>query len=183
MSWQIDVAHTQIQFSVRHMMISKVRGTFEKFNGTVEFDETNPTATTVSVDIETASVNTREGQRDGHLRSADFFNSEQFPLMSFRSKSVERTGDLTARLTGDLTIRGVTREVVLNVEHTGILKNPWGMTAAGFNASAKINRKDWGLVWNVALETGGVLVGEEVEIAIEAELVKTPEAQTEAAAA
>lgn len=181
MSWQIDLAHTQIQFSVRHMMISKVRGVFEKFNGAVEFDETNPTNTTVSVDVETASVSTREGQRDGHLRSADFFNSEQFPLMSFRSKRVERTGDLTARMTGDLTIRDITREVVLEVEHTGILKNPWGKHSAGFSAATKINRKDWGLVWNVALETGGVLVSEEIEIGIELELIKIPEAEAAAA--
>ena len=172
MSWQIDSAHTHIQFSVRHMMVTKVRGEFEKFTGSVDLDENEPTNTTVSVDVETASVNTRDGQRDNHLRSADFFKSEEFPTMSFRSKRVERTGDMTARLIGDLTIRGVTKEVALNVEHFGILKNPWGMQVAGFAATTRINRKDFGLVWNVALEAGGWLVGEEISINIEVELQK-----------
>lgn len=182
MSWQIDSAHTHIQFSVRHMMVTKVRGEFEKFTGSVDLDENEPTNTTVSVDVETASVNTRDGQRDNHLRSADFFKSEEFPTMSFRSKRVERTGDMTARLIGDLTIRGVTKEVTLNVEHFGILKNPWGMQVAGFAATTRINRKDFGLVWNVALETGGMLVGEDVDISIEVELVKTPQPEAAAAA-
>ena len=182
MSWQIDPAHTHVQFSVRHMMITKVRGEFEKFSGSVNLDETEPTNTTVNVDVETASVNTRDGQRDNHLRSADFFNSEEFPTMSFRSKRVERTGEMTAKLIGDLTIRDVTKEVALNVEYFGILKNPWGMQVAGFSATTRINRKDFGLVWNVALETGGMLVGEDVDISIEVELVKTPETETAAAA-
>ncbi len=182
MSWQIDSAHTHIQFSVRHMMVTKVRGEFEKFTGSVDLDENEPTNTTVSVDVETASVNTRDGQRDNHLRSADFFKSEEFPTMSFRSKRVERTGDMTARLIGDLTIRGVTKEVALNVEHFGILKNPWGMQVAGFAATTRINRKDFGLVWNVALETGGMLVGEDVDISIEVELVNPPQPEAAAAA-
>ena len=182
MSWQIDPAHTHVQFSVRHMMITKVRGEFEKFSGSVNLDETEPTNTTVNVDVETASVNTRDGQRDNHLRSADFFNSEEFPTMSFRSKRVERTGEMTAKLIGDLTIRDVTKEVALNVEYFGILKNPWGMQVAGFSATTRINRKDFGLVWNVALETGGMLVGEDVDISIEVELVKTPEPESVVAA-
>lgn len=175
MSWQIDTAHSRIQFSVRHMMITRVRGVLEKFSGSVALDEENPENTTIEIQIDTASINTGDEQRDAHLRSTDFFNAEAFPYMTFKSKRVERTGENTARLIGDLTIRGVTREVALDVEFNGMLKNPWGAISAGFEASAKINRKDWGLTWNVALETGGVLVGEEVEIHIELELVKTPE--------
>lgn len=172
MSWQIDTAHSQIQFTVRHLMISKVRGSFEKFSGTVALDESAPANTTVDVQIETGSVNTREPQRDGHLRSPDFFNSEDFPLMTFKSKRVDVVDGHHAKLIGDLTIRDVTREVTLDVEYLGQAKSPWGTTSAGFTATTKINRKDWNLTWNQALETGGVLVGEEVEISIELELVK-----------
>ena len=172
MSWQIDTAHSQIQFTVRHLMISKVRGSFEKFSGTVTLDESAPANTTVDVQIETGSVNTREPQRDGHLRSPDFFNSEAFPLMTFKSKRVDVVDGHHAKLIGDLTIRDVTREVTLDVEYLGQAKSPWGTTSAGFTAATKINRKDWNLTWNQALETGGVLVGEEVEISIELELVK-----------
>ncbi len=172
MSWQIDTAHTQIQFTVRHLMISKVRGWFEKFSGTVDLDENNLENTSVDVVIDAASINTREPQRDAHLRSADFLDVEHHPYLTFKSTRVERTGETTARLYGDLTIRGITRPVVLDVTFNGMLTNPWGMTSAGFSASAKINRKDWGLEWNVALEAGGWLVGDEVEIAIEVELIK-----------
>ena len=172
MSWQIDTAHSQIQFTVRHLMISKVRGSFEKFSGMVVLDESAPANTTVDVQIETGSVNTREPQRDGHLRSPDFFNSEAFPLMTFKSKRVDVVDGHHAKLIGDLTIRDVTREVTLDVEYLGQAKSPWGTTSAGFTATTKINRKDWNLTWNQALETGGVLVGEEVEISIELELVK-----------
>jgi len=172
MSWQIDTAHSQIQFTVRHLMISKVRGSFEKFSGMVALDESAPANTTVDVQIETGSVNTREPQRDGHLRSPDFFNSEAFPLMTFKSKRVDVVDGHHAKLIGDLTIRDVTREVTLDAEYLGQAKSPWGTTSAGFTATTKINRKDWNLTWNQALETGGVLVGEEVEISIELELVK-----------
>mgnify|MGYP000861819018 FL=1 len=172
MSWQIDNAHSQILFTVRHMMISKVRGSFEKFSGTVALDETTPANTLVDVQIETSSINTREPQRDGHLRSPDFFNSEAFPLMTFKSKRVDVVDGHHAKLIGELTIRDVTREVTLDVEYLGQAKSPWGTTSAGFTATTKINRKDWNLTWNQMLETGGVLVGEEVEISIELELVK-----------
>lgn len=172
MSWQIDTAHTQIQFTVRHLMISKVRGWFEKFSGTVNLDESNPENTSVDVVIDAASINTREPQRDAHLRSADFLDAEHHPHLTFKSTRVERTGERTARLYSDLTIRGVTKPVVLDVTFNGMLTNPWGMTSAGFSATTTINRKDWGLEWNVALEAGGWLVGDEVEIAIEAELIK-----------
>ncbi len=177
MSWQVDPAHTQINFSVRHMMISRVRGQFEKFSGSVALDEANPANTRVDFQIETASINTREPQRDGHLRSPDFFNVEAYPYMTFQSKRVEILDDSHARLTGDLTIRNIRREVTLEVEYSGRARSPWGTVSVGFTASAKINRKDWELTWNQALETGGVLVSDEVDISIELELVQVAETQ------
>ncbi len=172
MSWKIDPAHSEINFTVRHMMISNVRGRFEKFDGIVEGDEKNIANSTVDVQIEVGSINTKEAQRDAHLRSADFFNTEAFPYMTFKSNRVEALDASNGRIYGDLTIRDVTKEVVLDVEYSGMAKSPWGTESAGFTASTTINRKDWGLVWNVALETGGVLVGEEVKINIEVELIK-----------
>lgn len=177
MAWQIDTSHSDIQFSVRHMMISKVRGRFESFSGTVNFDETNPTNTTVNVEVDLNSINTRDEKRDGHLRSADFFDVENHPTMTFVSKKVEQTDEFNGRLIGDLTIRGVTHEITLDVQYSGTAKSPWGTTSAGFSAKGKLNRKAFGLNWNAALETGGVLVGEDVEIAIELEIVKQPEAE------
>jgi polyisoprenoid-binding protein YceI len=177
MAYQIDNAHSQIQFTVRHMMISKVRGTFEKFTGNINLDEKNPANTTVEVQIEAESVNTREPKRDAHLRSGDFFDAEHYPYLTFKSKRVEQTSESTALLYGDLAIRGISREVKLEVEYTGAAKSPWGATSFGFNAHGVINRKDWNLNWNTALETGGVLVGDEVAIDIELELVQVPEGQ------
>lgn len=177
MSYNIDLAHSQVQFTVRHMMISKVRGWFDKFDGSVALDEANPANTVVDVRIDVASINTRDEKRDAHLRSADFFDVENHPYMAFKSTRVEQTGPETAKLYGDLTIRGVSRPAVLDVVFNGSSKSPWGTTSFGFNAHAVINRKDWGLTWNVALETGGVLVGDEINIDIELELVKMPEAQ------
>jgi len=177
MSWQVDTAHTQIQFSVRHMMITKVRGTFEKFDILLNLDEENPEKTTVQAQIELASINTRDAQRDAHLRSADFFDSEKHQTMTFVSERVEVLSAERARLYGNLTIRDITRPVVLDVEYVGQAKSPWGTVSAGFNAHTTINRKDWNLTWNQALETGGVLVGDEVEIQIELEAVKQSEAQ------
>ena len=174
MSWQIDTAHSQVGFSVRHMMISNVRGRFEKVTGTVNFDENNPAASSVSVEIDVASINTREPQRDGHLRSADFLNVEAFPQLTFESTKVEVVDENHGLITGDLTIRGVTRPVVLEVEYAG-QSQMWGGTSAGFEATAKINRKDWGLTWNQTLESGGILVGDEVKISIELELRKVTE--------
>lgn len=177
MAWQIDTSHSDIQFSVRHMMISKVRGRFESFSGTVNFDESNPTNTTVEIAVDLNSINTRDEKRDGHLRSADFFDVENHPTMTFVSKKVEQTDEFNGRLIGDLTIRGVTHEVALDVQYSGTAKSPWGTVSAGFSAKGKVNRKEFGLNWNAALETGGVLVGEDVEIAIELEIVKQPEAE------
>ncbi len=172
MAWKIDPAHSAIHFTVRHMMIANVRGEFERFTGTVELDVERPENTRVEVEIDAASINTREPQRDAHLRSADFLDVENHPHIIFKSTRVERTGETTARLHGDLTIRGITRPVTLDVEHTGIVTSPWGHRSAGFEARTKINRKDWGLTWNKALEAGGVLVGDEIKIEIELELIE-----------
>ena len=163
------------------MMISKVNGRFEEFDGSINFDENNPSASSVNVTINAASINTRVDQRDDHLRSADFLDTANYPTLTFVSQRVDVTGDNSGKLIGDLTIRGVTKEVVLDVTYAGQAKSPWGTTSAGFSASTKINRKDWGLEWNAALETGGVLVGDTINIDIELELVKQEE--TEAAAA
>ena len=175
MTWQIDSAHSHVAFSARHMMIAKVRGRFENFSGTIDFNENNPAASTVNVEIDTASINTREEQRDNHLRSPDFLDVENHPKLTFQSKRVEQAGSESGILIGDLTIRGVTKEVALDVEYAGQAKSPWGTTSAGFSGSTTINRKDWGLEWNQALETGGVLVGDKVRIDIELELVRQPD--------
>lgn len=172
MAYQIDISHSHIQFSVRHMMLSKAKGEFQKFSGTVNLDESNPANTSVDITIDANSINTRDEKRDEHLRSADFFNTEVYPTLHFSSSKVEVTGDSTAKLHGNLTIRDVTKPVVLNVEFVGKSKSPWGTENYGFEAKTKFNRKDWNLEWNVALETGGLLVGEEVSIEIELELVK-----------
>ena len=175
MSWKIDPAHAEITFTVRHMMIANVRGRFENFNGDVDFNMDDPVNSSIEVTIEAASINTREGQRDGHLKSADFLDTERFPVITFASSRVEKVDDSHGRIYGNLTIRDVTRPVVLDTVLNGIVKSPWGNTSAGFSASTKINRKDWGLNWNVALETGGWLVGEDININIELELVQQVE--------
>ena len=182
MTWKIDPAHSEINFSVRHMMISNVRGRFEKFDGTVEFDEENPENSSVEVKIEADSINTREQRRDNHLRSPDFLDVEKYPYITFKSKRIERTGEDSGRIIGDLTVRDETHEVVLDVDYAGQAKSPWGTTSAGFSATTKINRKQWGLNWNQALETGGVLVGDELKVNIELEIVKQEEKEAEAAA-
>lgn len=181
-SWVIDNSHSHVQFTVRHMMISKVRGRFASFSGTVNFDEQTPANSSVNVQIEAASIETRDEKRDGHLVSPDFLDAANHPYLTFVSKRVEVLDESRGKIYGDLTIRGVTREVVLDTEYNGQAKSPWGTTSAGFNASTKINRKDYGLNWNVALETGGVLVGEEVAIEIELEIVKQVPAEQPVAA-
>jgi len=183
MSWTIDTHHTQIEFVARHMMITKVHGQFEKFTGEVNLDENNPSNTSVDIQIEMASVNTRDSKRDDHLRSADFFNAAEFPTMTFKSKQVKTADAEHAVLIGDLTIKNVTHEVKMDVDFAGKAKNPWGKMVYGFTGKTRINRKDWGLTWNMALETGGVLVGDEIEISVELEVVQEPEAVAEAHAA
>jgi polyisoprenoid-binding protein YceI len=181
MSWKIDAAHSEIHFSVKHMMITTVRGRFTEFSGEVELDEAHPELTRVTVEMAAASIDTRNEQRDAHLRGPDFFNAAEYPFLRFISKRVEVIDKSSARLIGDLTIRDVTSEVVLDVEYEGQAKSPWGSRTVGFTASTKINRKNWGLNWNVALETGGWLVGEEIKIGIDLQLVEQVEQPAEEA--
>ena len=176
MSWKIDPSHSEVTFSVRHMMISNVHGRFEKLSGAVDFNEADPALSTVDVQIEAASVSTRDGQRDGHLRSPDFFNTDAYPYLTFKSKRLELVDAENGRLYGDLTIRDISHPVVLDVAFNGLSKSPWGATVAGFSASTKISRKDWNLNWNMALETGGVLVGDAININVEVEIVKEEQA-------
>jgi polyisoprenoid-binding protein YceI len=170
-TWSFDPVHSHIGFSVRHLMISKVRGQFNKWSGTFELDDADPTRASIDVRIDAASIDTRDEKRDAHLRSPDFFDVEKFPELHFRSTGVERDGD-DFIVRGDLTIHGVTRPIALAVESLGQTKDPWGGERAGFSATASVNRKDFGLQWNLALETGGVVVGEKIEIAIEIEAVR-----------
>ena len=169
--WTLDPAHTTIGFSVRHMMVSTVRGQFTKFSGAATADDADPTRSTLAVKIDASSIDTREEKRDAHLRSPDFLDADKFPKLSFKSKRMEAKGE-HFKLVGDLTIRGKTHEVVLDGEYTGVAKSPWGTESAGFSAHTKINRKEWGLEWNQALETGGLLVGETIEIAIDVEAMR-----------
>lgn len=171
--YTIDPSHSQATFSVRHMMISNVRGEFQKLSGSVEFDPANVGATKISADLEVASISTGDEKRDGHLRSADFFDAEKHPTITFRSTSATAKGDGEIEVRGDLTIHGVTKEVVLAVEGpTASAKDPWGNERIGASAATKIKRTDFGLVWNVALEAGGILVGEDVKIALDVSLIK-----------
>ena len=154
------------------MMISTVRGRFKRFSGTVEADEQNPTTAQVEVQIDAASIDTGDDKRDTHLRSPDFFNVEQYPHITFKSTKVEQRDANHGQIAGDLTIRDMTKPVILEVEYAGMAKSPWGTISAGFSAHTRLNRKDWGLTWNVALETGGWLVSDEIKIDIEVKLVK-----------
>ena len=172
-TWNIDSAHTAADFKVRHMMISNVKGTITGIQGVVHLDEADPSRSTFHATADLTTLNTGEPQRDAHLKSADFFHHEQFPQITFSSTAVKRTGDEEFEVTGDLTVRGVTRPVKFKVEGLGAPhKDPWGNLRVGLSATTKINRKDFGLTWNAALETGGMLVGEEVTIDVEAEFVK-----------
>ncbi len=172
-SWQIDPAHSHVEFAVRHLMISTVKGAFGDVRGTVWVDESDARTVLVDVTIQVASIDTRQEQRDAHLRSADFFDAARFPTITFRSRMVEGNHhDSEFSLVGDLTIRGVTREVVLAVSNEGSLTDPWGAERAGFSAQGKIDRTDFGLTWNQVLEAGGVVVGNKVKISIEVELVR-----------
>lgn len=172
MAYQIDASHSTIQFSVRHMMLSRTRGEFEKFSGDINLNEENPAASMVDVQIEAASINTRDEKRDEHLRSPDFLDVAQHPYLTFKSTNVDVVDKERAKLHGDLTIRDITKPVTLDVEYNGQSKSPWGTTNYGFSGRTKINRRDYGLEWNMALETGGFLVGDDVNIDIELELVK-----------
>lgn len=168
----IDTTHSGIHFSIRHMVIAKVRGAFKAFSGAVQYDEQNPANSSVSVSIEAASIDTGVGQRDAHLKSPDFFDVAKFPTLTFQSTRVEGAGRGHLKVTGNLTIRDITREVVLDVERLGTGKDPWGQTRVAFEAKTSLDRRDFGLTWNQALEAGGVLVGEKVEIALEVQAVQ-----------
>lgn len=172
MLWQTDPAHTSIHFVARHMMLARVRGEFQAFSVDFNLDPEQPENATVEAHIQVASIFTKDEKRDAHLRSADFFDAELHPEMVFKSTKIERTGAEKAKLHGDLTIRDVTKPVVLDVNYLGLSKSPWGTTSAGFEAKTKIDREEWGLTWNVALETGGWLVSREISIEIEAEFVQ-----------
>ena len=172
MRWNIDGSHSTAEFSVRHLMITNVKGRFGTLSGTVDYDPENPEASQIDVTIDATSIDTRDEKRDAHLRSPDFFDTEKFPTLTFKSTSVKRTDDGFAA-TGDLTIHGVAKPVTLEVETpSSPNKDPWGNTRIGASAHTKINRKDWGLNWNAALEAGGVLVGEQVKISIDVSMIQ-----------
>lgn len=175
MTWTLDTSHSEITFSVRHMMFSKVTGSFNTFKATLEIDEAHPENSWVEATAETASIDTRDEKRDTHLKSPDFFDAEQFPLLVFKSKKVEAKSNQLYDVLGDLTLHGITKEVNFNVEYGGQIAkehNPFGDQRAGLTATTTINRKDFGLTWNFALETGGVMVGEEIKIEINLEATK-----------
>jgi polyisoprenoid-binding protein YceI len=175
-TWQLDPAHTHVEFAVRHLMISTVKGRFADVQGTVRMDEANTGAGKVEVTIGVASIDTRQDERDAHLRSADFLDAARFPVITFRSRRIEGIPfEGNFHLVGDLTIRGITREVALDVSPGGRVTDPSGNERAGFSARTKIDRTDFGLTWNQALEAGGVLVGDEVRISAEVELVRQSE--------
>jgi len=172
-TYVIDPAHSTADFRVRHLMISNVRGEFSGISGTVVFDPKNPENSKIEATIDATTINTRDPQRDAHLKSADFFDVEKYPTITFKSKKVASAGLGEKKVTGDLTIHGVTREVVLNVEGPAPeVKDPWGNIKTGVSATTKLNRKDFGLMWNAALETGGVVVGDEISVDLDLELTR-----------
>jgi len=170
--WQFDMQHSGIAFMVRHLLVARVRGRFTRWSGTMRFDQKNPSASSVDVQIDTNSVDTSEPQRDAHLRSADFLDVATYPRMTFKSTRVERVGDATFKVKGELTIRDVTRPVVLDVEYGGALRDPWGNDRAGFTARATIDRKEFGITFNQVLDHGGLALGEQISIDIDVEATK-----------
>ena len=171
-TWAIDASHTHVEFAVKHMMIATVKGAFTGVSGAIVIDEEHFANSSVEVDIDTASITTRDQKRDEHLRSADFFNVEAYPTLHFASTAVKDIDGEEFTLAGDLTIAGVTRPVDLRVKQTGTAVSPWGATVTGFEADTKINRKDFGLTWNVALEAGGFAVGDQVKIHLDIEAIR-----------
>ncbi len=171
MSWEIDPSHSDANFAVRHAMVSTVRGQFKVISGKLEIDETHPENSSVEAQVETASVDTRDAARDGHLRSPDFFDAENYPVITFKSTRVEPVGGENYRVLGVLTLHGVEKEVTFDAEYGGQGKDPWGGTRSGLSAKTTVSRKDFGLTWNAALETGGVLVSDAVKIEINLEAV------------
>jgi polyisoprenoid-binding protein YceI len=177
--WEIDSSHSGIQFTVRHLVIAKVRGQFSRWTGTVTAPDGDFARASLDVVIDAASIDTGVADRDAHLRSADFFDAEGYPEITFKSADVTRAASDRLRVAGALTIKGVTRDVVLDVEQLGLAKDPWGNERAAFSATTSIDRREFGLTWNQVLETGGVMVGDRIDIAIEIEAVR--QAATQAA--
>ena len=171
-NWQVDPAHSELSFTVKHLMISKVKGHFRDFKAEIGSQDDEFTAAHVTATINSASVDTGDVQRDGHLKGADFFDAENYPEIKFVSTGFDKISRTNYELKGDLTIRGITKPVKFDVEFGGIAKDPWGNTKAGFSLTGKINRKDWDLNWNAALEAGGVLVSDEVRVAAEIQISK-----------
>ena len=183
-TWELDTAHSGVEFSVRHMMVSTVKGRFEKVKGTVELDDKDVTKSNVEVSIDLGSVNTNEPKRDGHLKSPDFFNVAKFPAATFKSTKVQKAGKNKLRVTGDLSLHGVTKPVVLEVEGpTDAFKTPFGTTVRGVHATGKIDRKDFEIGWNKVLDNGGVMVGNEISLELNAELTEKVVAPAAAPAA
>jgi polyisoprenoid-binding protein YceI len=172
-TWAIDPSHSKVGFKVKHLMIANVLGTFREFDAQVTTDGNDFTSAVISASINSSSVDTEIADRDTHLKSADFFDVVKFPKITFEDGRLKDLGDDMYELTGDLVIKGISRQVVLSVEFGGLMTDPWGNVKAGFSITGKISRKDWGLTWNAALEAGGVLVGEEVKIICDVELTKT----------
>ncbi|MCT8139363.1 YceI family protein [Anaerobacillus sp. CMMVII] len=170
--WAVDTAHSSVDFSVKHMMIANVKGTFNEFSAEIDADPNDLTTADISFSIDTASIDTRNEDRDNHLRSADFFDVENFPKLTFKATEIVSNGDGEYELQGDLTIRGVTRKESFTVKFEGQGKDPWGNEKVGFSANGKIKRSDYGLTWNAALETGGVLVGDQIKISLEIQAAK-----------
>ena len=175
--WEIDSSHSSVHFSVRHLVIAKVRGSFARWSGTVQVPDGDFSKATVAVTIDASSIDTGVADRDAHLKSADFFDVAQYPELRFVGKRVQPRSGADIDVVGDLTIKGITREVILRVEQHGQAKDPWGNLRAAFSAKTSIDRKDFGLTWNQVLETGGVMVGDRVEIEAEIQAVKQVEAQ------
>ena len=171
--WTLDPAHTLVEFAAKHLMITTVKGRFVDVSGTIRMNESNPAASSVRAVIKASSIDTRTDQRDAHLKSADFLEAERYPEITFDSTAVERAGERRYRVTGNLTIHGVTKAVVLDVTDEGRTKDPWGGERAGFSATTRIDRREFGLTWNQVLESGGVLVGNEIRITIEVEATKS----------
>ena len=173
-SYKIDPAHSSAQFVVRHMMITNVRGSFSNIQGEIAWDADNPSESTIEATIDVSTIQTQEAARDAHLKSGDFLDAENYPTMTFKSTSIERSGDDELKVTGDLTLHGVTKSVALKVEGpTAEGKDPWGNARIGASATTKIKRSDFGLTWNAALETGGILIGDDLKIEVDVSLIKS----------
>jgi polyisoprenoid-binding protein YceI len=179
MAWEFDPSHSRFGFSVRHMVISTVRGQFDKVSGLLNINEDDLADSWVEAQAEVASINTHDPNRDGHLRSPDFFDAEKYPLITFKSTKIERDGS-DHKVTGDLTMHGVTKPVVFELEYSGKIKDPYGLDRAGFSVKGKISRKEWGLTWHPTLETGGAVVSDEVKIDLEFEAINKVATSTQA---